>query len=76
MSAWQPIATAPKDGKRVLLWCICSAGAYDAMCLMGYQLGQELEWHSDECMTSMPIHLVGYVPTHWMPLPPPPEVSE
>lgn len=75
---WQPIETAPKDGSKVLLWvedypdthivddgmpCAVTAtwsefmGEWNLLMAWGYE--------SEEGVYG--------VPTHWMPLPPPPE---
>ena len=55
---WQPIETAPKDGREVLLW---DGNA----CCVGRWLDDILEWvpqHGDW----------GIAATHWAPLPSPP----
>lgn len=57
---WQPIETAPKDGKaEVLTW--------DGFCIRVAVYGWEDKWHT----IGMPSH----VPTHWMPLPSAPEAK-
>jgi hypothetical protein len=65
--AWRPIDTAPKDERPVDLWASgrrwtdCTwTGAYWFSPHGIYDSGAEMEVH-------------GHVPTHWMPLPPPPE---
>jgi hypothetical protein len=56
---WQPIETAPKTiGFRALGW--------DGRKRATIQWGKE-GWHGDDL-------IFGYHPTHWRPLPPPPEV--
>ncbi len=69
---WLPIETAPKDGRSILL------------CRAGYEPGSG-SWYASQWITVMPEdfetdeqfqeHLSGteYKPTHWMPLPDPPQ---
>lgn len=62
--SWQPIATAPKDGTPFLAYCIerppfAPAPTYSS---------QIAKW-GISCFMST----TGAVPTHWRPLPPPPE---
>jgi hypothetical protein len=75
---WQPIETAPKDGKPVLIygtrwrfdWQGDKDAAFTAVCewMKPYTLGEpewsicETVYYSTECLA----------PTHWMPLPAPP----
>jgi hypothetical protein len=63
MSAWQPIATAPKDGTWVLL----------GGCEYGYSLAVAcwVHWHGRDDWCDYVSR--GFKPTHWMPLPPPPD---
>lgn len=69
---WQPIETAPKDGTAVLV--ANKNGAWIAKYEPVYQSGYRPEnpWFSlmlnhDHVRKGKP-----YAPTHWMPLPPPP----
>lgn len=60
---WQPIETAPKDGEYILVYAgrVTVAWFSDGEWLDGMNHdGYEHETHS---------------PTHWMPLPPPPEAA-
>ena len=72
---WKPIETAPKDGQEILIFC-------------GYpwEKVEKASWYSpwgNWQIGSIPIdpirdehHGIGSaVPTHWMPLPEPPEVE-
>ncbi len=65
MSEWQPIETAPKDGKRLIGFDPSLFG----VCLAQWQFGG---WHVSEDsqdgngFDDMPL-------THWMPLPEPPK---
>jgi hypothetical protein len=69
MSKWQPIETAPKDGMRVLFYTPGDdeTGYLPSMQVSYIDKGGELptydvdQWHD------------GLRPTHWMPLPEPPE---
>lgn len=55
---WQPIETAPKDG--MLL------GFYDGMIRL-------VLWDSGWAVVGRMTDRYWFSPTHWMPLPPPPE---
>lgn len=54
---WQPIETAPKDGKRILLSSASGCMSVGEWSMDGWACG---------------FHLLWFGPTHWMPLPPPP----
>lgn len=58
---WQPIETAPQDGRRVLLW----AKQWEAP-NTGQFYGEH--WKIDGQLGPF-----AYPPTHWMPLPTPPK---
>jgi hypothetical protein len=62
MSEWQPIETAPKDGTAVIVYCPAK-GVH-----VGNRRSDRVGWYSVRG---------AYLckPTHWMPLPPPPEAS-
>jgi len=79
MSEWQPIETAPRDGTEILL-----CRAYDAAGKTIKPLGifaQVAAWWADESdegewvvycsMVREPT--LHFEPTHWMPLPDPPQ---
>jgi len=56
LTQWQPIETAPKDGKEILVWCP----------VVGYAVVRA--WNgSGERLSE---------PTHWMPLPGPPNTNK
>jgi hypothetical protein len=65
---WRPIKTAPRDGTRVIVSCHAgSAGYLDGIGRWGVA-GPTERWI---CLGK-----VSFTdPTHWMPLPPPPEVA-
>jgi hypothetical protein len=59
MSEWKPIETAPRDGSDVLIWCYTGE-----IGIAHFDYATFAWWHN----------LCEYPdPTHWMPLPPPPE---
>lgn len=62
---WRPIATAPKDGTRILLWIgyALVGSFFDCNCA-----GEEL-WEDHD---GMALDRERQTPTHWMPLPAPP----
>ena len=84
MSEWQPIETAPKNGTEVLIWRP-DAGVLLARygCLGDWLNENESLTYSDSDLWAgdwfMADFISGgrlsdeYPPTHWMPLPPPPE---
>ena len=64
---WQPISSAPKDGTQVLLW---QKG--EGQFIGEYTFNQwwtDAEWANDIEGHFLP----RCSPTHWQPLPPPPE---
>jgi hypothetical protein len=68
---WQPIETAPMNGKPVLLFAR-SIHATAPIRMVGWWIyGQG--WQ--ECAFA-PNHPVGVIPTHWMPLPAIPESND
>lgn len=62
---WQPIETAPRDGTMVLLWHRNADGA-----TAGWMLGWFDQFHEWENMCGGLLE-----PTHWMPLPDPPQIE-
>lgn len=66
---WQPIKTAPKNGTPVLLWSVYPHPVVvPPLCIAGKYIKGINKWvglNSD-------IYLY---PTHWMPLPEPPEAT-
>jgi len=66
MTEWFPIETAPKDGRRILI-----AGHYDCIRWTAIGAWAEGEFHSEPDKFS-PLRF----PTHWMPLPEPPETKK
>lgn len=66
---WQPIETAPKDGTRVLLFTTHIPNDYYNESFIGVQIGR---WDCGHMSDGWEFENIGE-PTHWMPLPPPPE---
>lgn len=60
---WRPIETAPMDGTRVLLWWPYWASHP----IIGYRFSSD-QWRSVAALSG-----AGEGPTHWCPLPEPPE---
>lgn len=73
MNKWQPIETAPKDGSDILLGTTAEANAgYGYVCEGHYV--DEHGWY--QANTDWTDTFDGEVnPTHWMPLPPPPDTQ-
>lgn len=68
MSEWQPIATAPKNGKHVLLSFVGAEEKEACVCWFDKRK-KEWRWsHSEDGEYGQP--------THWMALPPPPPKEE
>ena len=73
MTEWQPIETAPEDGTYILLgnrhgtW----VGKYLDRYISGYRPSNP--WHSMMLNCRHMGRFPSVVPTHWMPLPEPPE---
>ena len=71
---WQPIETAPRDGTRVMLGN--AAGVWVADWIPVYRTGYRPDdpWHSALLNHDHIRESARYeAPTHWMPLPPPPD---
>ena len=69
-SEWQPIETAPRDGKPILGWCKWEEAAAVVYWHAAYR-GSERWWNLLVCGS----HAEDgeWTPTHWMPLPEPPK---
>jgi hypothetical protein len=65
VEAWLPIESAPRDGTRFLAWC-----PYVGRAIMRIHGLHRETWAID------PSGKLGCQPTHWMPLPKPPEPRE
>lgn len=66
--SWRPIESAPKDRRSILVWCDGNRCAYTAVWL---ECGRESHWYSFGGIGRLKDE-----PTHWRPLPSPPELSE
>jgi len=83
---WQPIATAPKDGNKILFYHgdgYVAEGAWTEAEEDGQQsMGHDAGWLSNTTFPSRTFGNPEYYseaidpPTHWMPLPEPPEETE
>ena len=63
-TAWQPIETAPRDGTTVLLWLVDGQMMIDGeYAIQGFHSARA--WRTEFHVTAEP--------THWQPLPTPPE---
>jgi len=70
MSEWQPIETAPKDGSSVLAYAPLSTDPHRAD--KPYRI-LPMRWDESQCWRTDIMPFVRFSPTHWMPLPAPPE---
>lgn len=67
--AWQPIETAPRDGRLLLVWWPEFAKLY------GHGATVVAAWRDDMYWQAGNYHTFGLrntPPSHWLPLPPPP----
>ena len=67
---WIPISKRPTHGEHVLIWGTNDSGGYfctDAK----YWRGEWLMFHQDDNAWTVPCEY----PTHWMPLPQPPQTK-
>ena len=73
MSDWRPIESAPTEGK-IDIWAKMWAPAFDEFV---YQRFPDCFWLGPDTMTNRKGQWVGVAkewrPTHWMPLPEPPQ---
>lgn len=71
---WQPIETVPKDGRSVLIYN--DRGVSEVVWLLEWQAAVPLDgWYID-AMKAGWFPLRGELPTHWMPMPEPPEAAD
>lgn len=78
MMEWQPIDTAPKDGRTVICYWP-SKDADNDVGLVGEPIVGVARWikpgHQFREHWAFEGKWTPYDPTHWMPLPPPPNLS-
>jgi hypothetical protein len=67
-AGWRAIETAPKDGTAVLV----SEGRF----CYSVEWNEEFDWWAVDDNKLGPFRLRGQAPTHWMPLPPPPDAEK
>ena len=65
---WQPIATAPKDGRYILFTCDWGVGP---RIVVGWWDSLADGWYATPCVKG----LKALTPVHWMPLPDPPKAE-
>lgn len=72
---WQPIETAPKDRYISIKGKNGPYGVnyWEAVAIWGIPRNWSRERGSWQTRDGAVLYLAGYVPTHWMPLPDPPE---
>lgn len=69
---WQPIKTSPREDGYYLVYA--TAQPHEHCWLAGYFFEDESGgWWEFSDPKGHPASLGAYIPTHWMPLPPPPE---
>jgi len=75
MSEWKPIDSAPKDGTRVLFgrkaWV--TIGRWQTVDYDHYAGMSIRAWVADTAGRESPRMVTDFQPTHWQPLPPPPD---
>jgi hypothetical protein len=71
-SPWRPITTAPKDGTAILIWPAQSALTGSTECMI---ISYVVRWHDwkEAWIEASGEEYDTFHPTHWMPLPEPPE---
>lgn len=74
---WQPIETAPRDGTEVDLWVVHTEPQIDGKTWSPLRQA-DCSWSENEGglwvqFQDIPVEDYGWVATHWMPLPSPPE---
>lgn len=75
---WQPIETAPKDGREIIVWGVRGGDwgytepewTWTGARWSGGSLSVPAGWYETK---ATPRYSNGFSPTHWMPLPEPPK---
>lgn len=71
--AWEPIETAPMDGTEIDVWARNDKGMERRICNVSWERMADWDGREFDGWTGMYPHYGGkYTPTHWMPLPEPP----
>ena len=68
---WRPIETAPRDGTRIDIWGTNPDGSGCRVANVCW--GPVADWMGRERADWQHYHVDAFTPTHWMPLPSPPE---
>lgn len=63
MDEWQPIETAPKDGTEIVAHDSKTGRSHVTWCVLRHWHDPDDHYYSEAS---------DFIPTHWMPLPPPP----
>lgn len=71
--SWLPIESAPKDGTKVLLYCPHIGVVRGSWQFNKYAKKPRPYWSNDWEAVAGAIATRADQPTHWMPLPPPPQ---
>ncbi len=69
---WRPISNAPRNGTRVLVYATLRSPHEKGFCTIG-QFEQGMGWVAYSPVREVTSGLVQIEPTHWMPLPEPPQ---
>ncbi len=75
---WQPIETAPRDGTHILVYPPTWYGEFASIAYWHSELSgrcTEPYWKRTDALNRI-IMCLENPPTHWMPLPPPPQTKE
>jgi len=70
MAEWQPIERAPKDGTQILAYACGYTGHFYGVAEWALNGPGKIQPHQERWFWSYAIR-----PTHWMPLPAPPETK-
>ncbi len=76
MSEWQPIETAPKDGRRIMLFYPPNGIVFGRWNEDEWSQRPTPYWSNDTERISGTRYAKRHPPTHWQPLPEPPKVEE
>lgn len=69
---WRDIETAPKDGDYILAICV-GPGMSRVPTVIAYNIWEDCWADHPAPADKMPVRKVVHQPSHWMPLPAPPE---
>lgn len=86
MSEWQPIDTAPRDGTKILAWgpigamvhgnrVVSDPVAHVLLFKIAKGFDPAGDWWSPSLPTNEHFHQLAHFPTHWIPIPSPPQTE-